>query len=368
MLKVKIEPITGFGKTAEFATITVMHYDLANSSASAMVNLYESNPSPLGPSAPVVQIMTKHLNFTAEDLATWGTDDMVFVDLVLEKAGLVRDTEWTEPQPEVVDPLLHRKYRSIVGCLSYLVNMTRPDLAFSFSQLSKFLQYPGEAHLAAAYRVLAYVKGTLHQGLSWHDPGAGSRNKLSGWVDSDFASDIDTRKSMTGYLMVLNGGPISWKASRQGGVTLSSSEAEFVAASQAGQEVLYLRALLKGFAYLQHGPTEIWEDNASCILMSENPTNRERSRHVDVRVHFLRDMVRDGSVKLIKCAGTQNVADALTKSLPRPAFHKHREFLKGTAQSFSAFFASADKPAEPAYVTKRGSLSFFKAPPMCIGG
>ena len=225
-------------------------------------------------------------------------------------------------------------------------------------------------HLAAAYRVLAYVKGTLHQGLSWHDPGAGSQNKLSGWVDSDFASDIDTRKSMTGYLMVLNGGPISWKASRQGGVTLSSSGAEFVAASQAGQEVLYLRALLKGFAYLQHGPTEIWEDNASCILVSENPTNRERSRHVDVRVHFLRDMVlvRHGSVKLIKCAGTQNVADALTKSLPRPAFQKHREFLEGTAQSFSAFFASTYDPVVLAYVTKRGSLSFSKAPPNCTGG
>jgi hypothetical protein len=134
------------------------------------------------------------------------------------------------------------------------------------------------------------------------------------------------------------------------------------------QEVLYLRALLKGFAYLQHGPTEIWEDNASCILMSENPTNHERSRHVDVRVHFLRDMVRDGSVKLIKCAGTQNVADTLTKSLPRPAFHKHREFLKGTAQSFSAFFASAYEPVVPAYVPKRGSLYFSKAPPDCIGG
>jgi hypothetical protein len=109
--------------------------------------------------------------------------------------------------------------------------MTRPDLAFSFSQINKFLQYPGEAHLAASYRVLACVKGTLNQGLSWHDPGAGSRNKLSGWVDNDFASHIDTRKSVTGYLMVLNGGPISWKASRQAGVTLSSSEAEFVAAS-----------------------------------------------------------------------------------------------------------------------------------------
>ena len=72
--------------------------------------------------------------------------------------------------------------------------------------------------------------------------------------------------------------------------------------------------------------------------------------------------------EIIKCAGTQNVADALTKSLPRPTFHKHREFLKGTAQSFSAFFASADKRAVPAYVTKGGSRSFFKAPPMCIGG
>ena len=105
-----------------------------------------------------------------------------------------------------------------------------------------------------------------------------------------------------------------------------------------GKEVLHLRALLRGFACPQTRLTELWEDNASCILMSENPTNRKRSRHVDVRVHFLRDMVRDGAVKLIKCAGTQKVPDALTKSLPKPAFHKHREFLHGTAQSFSAFF------------------------------
>ena len=97
--------------------------------------------------------------------------------------------------------------------------------------------------------------------------------------------------------------------------------------------------------------------------MSENPTNRERSRHVDVRVHFLRDMVRDGSVKLIKCAGTQNVADALTKSLPRPAFHKHRGFLKGTAQSFSAFFASADKPAVPAGLRHKEGQPFLLQSP-----
>jgi hypothetical protein len=240
--------------------------------------------------------------------------------------------------PTVVDPRVHRKYRRVVGCISYLVNKTRPDSSFSFSQLSKFRQYPGKTHLAAAYRVLAYVRGTLNQGIYFHDPRAGKRNILSGWVDSNFASDVDSRKSVTGYMLSLNGGPISWKAARQGDVTLSSSEAEFVAASQAGKEVLYLGALLKGFACPQTRPTELWEDNASCILMSEN---RERSCHVDVRVHFLRDMVRDGAVKLSKYAGTQNGADALTKSLPKPASHKHREFLHGTAQSFSAFFASA---------------------------
>jgi hypothetical protein len=237
--------------------------------------------------------------------------------------------------PEVVDPNVHRRYRSIVGCLSYLVNMTRPDLAFSYSQLSKFVQYPGMAHLEAAERVLQYVRGTYDQGISFYDLGPDKRNILGGWVDSDFASDIDSRKSMTGYLMSLNGGPISWKSSRQGGVTLSSSEAEFVAASQAGQEVVYLRALLRGFGYTQKGPTEIWEDNASCIMMSEKPTNRDRSRHVDVKVHFLRDLVRDGHVKLLKCAGPQNVSDALTKSLPRPAFEKHREFMVGTRVPFS---------------------------------
>ena len=115
-----------------------------------------------------------------------------------------------------------------------LVNMTRPDLAFTYSQLSKFVQSPGPVHLAAAERALAYLRGTYNEGITYCDPGEERRNKLTGWVDSDFAADPDTRKSMTGYLFSLNGGAVSWRSSRQGGVTLSSDEAEFVAASQAG--------------------------------------------------------------------------------------------------------------------------------------
>jgi hypothetical protein len=186
--------------------------------------------------------------------------------------------------PEVVDPRLHRRMRSIVGCLSYLVNMTRPDLAFTYSQLSKFVQSPGPVHLAAAERALAYLRGTYNEGITYCDPGKERCNKLTGWVDSDFAADSATRKSMTAYLFSLNGEAVSWRSSRQGGLTLSSAEAESVAASQAGQEAVYLRALLRGFNFRQVGATEIWEDSrifahhntrASFIMMSENPANRE---------------------------------------------------------------------------------------------
>ena len=103
---------------------------------------------------------------------------------------------------------------------------------------------------------------------------------------------------MTGYLFSLNDGAVSWRSSRQGGVTLSSAEAEFVAASQVGQEAIYLRALLRGFNFRQVGATDIWEDNASCIMMSENPANREHTRHDDTRVHYLRELA-NSSV----CAG-----------------------------------------------------------------
>ncbi len=129
--------------------------------------------------------------------------------------------------PEVVDPRLHRRMRSIVGCLSYLVNMTRPDLAFTYSQLSKFVQCPGPLHLAAAERALAYLRGTYNEGITYGDPGEERRNKLTGWVDNDFAADPDTRKS----------------------ITLSSSEAEFVAASQAGQEAVHSASAAAGFQF-----------------------------------------------------------------------------------------------------------------------
>ncbi len=123
--------------------------------------------------------------------------------------------------PEFVDPDLQRRYRDITGHLSFLVTMTRCDLAFAYAELSKFVQSPGPVHLLAAELVLAYLKGTYTDGLVYSDPGPGLRNVLGGWVDSDYVSDPDTRKSVTGYVLSMNNAPISWKVKRQDCVTLS---------------------------------------------------------------------------------------------------------------------------------------------------
>jgi len=117
-------------------------------------------------------------------------------------------------------------------------------MVFAYDQLSLFLHNLDPVHMTTAERAPASVRGTHDQGLSYCDPSAENRNVLTGWVNSDFAADSDTRCSVTGYVMTLNGAPISWRSSCQGGVTLSSSSTEYVAASAVAQENAYLRALL----------------------------------------------------------------------------------------------------------------------------
>ena len=145
-------------------------------------------------------------------------------------------------------------YRSIVGSIGYLVQMTRCDITFAYGQLSLFFHNPGPVHVVTAKRAPVYVQNTHDQGLSYCDPGAENQNVLTGWVDIDFATDSDTRRSVTGYVMTLNGAPIIWRSCRQGGVTLSSSEVEYVATSAVAQENAYLHALLSDFHRSPLGP------------------------------------------------------------------------------------------------------------------
>ena len=140
------------------------------------------------------------------------------------------------------------------------------------------------------------------------------------WVDADWAGDTDTRRSHTGYILMMNGGTISWKSRRQDNV-FSTSEAEIVAASQA-QEVVYLRKTLKDFGYAQHAATEIYEGNLACITMSENLVRRKFSRYIDIRQYFIRELefVKARIVKVIPLRTHKMVADALTKSFAFASF------------------------------------------------
>jgi len=147
----------------------------------------------------------------------------------------------------------HRRYRGIVSSLGYLVTTTRPDLAWTYSELSKYVQFPGKNHMLAAEHVLCYLRDTWNQTICYSCDSDETPNVLWGWLDADWAGDTDTRRSHTGYIRIMNGGPISWKSRRQDNVSLSTSEAqaEFVAASQAGQEAIYLRETLTDFGFSQ---------------------------------------------------------------------------------------------------------------------
>ena len=264
-------------------------------------------------------------------LRACGADNYVPVDTPLKpgKRLTVRDC------PSFIDPTLQRRYRMILGFIGFMVQMTRPDLAFAYCELSKFLSCPGQVHMTQAERCLAYIKGTIDYGITYDRPKYPSKvNRLEAFVDSDYAADPDTRRSVTGYLIILNNGPVAWKSKRQSCVTLSSAEAEFVAATTCAIETLYLRSLLRGFGHRQPLSTTLWEDNASAIAMAENPVAPDKSRHIDTRYYFLREMDRAHVVKLRKIDTADNVADALTKSLPGPTFTRHISLIMGDNREY----------------------------------
>jgi hypothetical protein len=148
-------------------------------------------------------------------------------------------------------------------------------------------------------------------------------------VDADFAADLDTRRSHTGYVIMMNGGPISWKSVKQKSVSLSTAEREWYAASEAGEELLYLRIIMREFGFPQLWPSYLYEDSCAVIAMAENPSNRKGARHIDTREHFVDQLVKDHTIKLVQCRTNKMVADALTNNLPAPAFEQHRAVMLG---------------------------------------
>ena len=219
-----------------------------------------------------------------------------------------------------------RKYQTLVGALLYLSGWSRPDIAAAVSSCSRFLAGPSPAHITAAKRILRYLAGTSDLCICYRRSPATNPyiNTLFGYCDADHAGAPDDRLSVTGFMYFMNGGPISWCSKRQPIVALSSTEAEFYAASQAGNAAIVLRRLLEAMGIPQQGPTVVMEDNAACIFMAHRPGELKRAKHIDTRIYRLREMTRDGIILLAKVLTEFQVADIFTKALPTILFERHR--------------------------------------------
>ena len=210
-----------------------------------------------------------------------------------------------------------KNYRGLVGSLLYC-NLTRPDICYQLKEISKFLDRPGPKHYAYCKYLLRYLKGTKQLGIRF------SGNKepliLKGYVDADYAGDLDSRRSTTGMIFLLQNSPIVWKSQTQKCVALSTAEAEYIALSAAVQEATYLRYLLKEFDLLTDEPTEMFEDNAACVKLAKNPVAHGKSKHIEIKHHHVREKVADGTITLTQVPTDRMLADMLTKSLTKQLF------------------------------------------------
>jgi transposase InsO family protein len=216
------------------------------------------------------------------------------------------------------------QYSSLIGSLMYMSVCTRPDISQAVGALARYMQAPTTVHWKCATNILRYLAGTSDYGICY---GASSADAftIKGYCDADYASDIDTRRSTTGYVFNLNGGAISWSSRRQTTVAVSTAEAEYMAASYAAKEAVWLRKLSYDLD-LNDKTTVIMEDNQAAIKLIKHPIQSMRSKHIDIIYHYTRELVEHKVVEFKYISTNENVADVLTKAVPE---FKHRFCVKG---------------------------------------
>ncbi|KAK1406643.1 hypothetical protein QVD17_42133 [Tagetes erecta] len=212
-----------------------------------------------------------------------------------------------------VDP---NQYRRLVGRLLYL-QATRPDIAYAVNVLSQFVGDPRHSHMEAANRVLRYLKTTPGQGILIPKEGG---TKLTAYCDSDWLGCPITRRSRTGYLLLLGGAPISWKSKKQSVVSRSSAEAEYRAMANAVSEVLWMRWLLSELDMPSIGPTQLFCDNQAARHIANNPVFHERTKHVEMDCYFVRERVESKEIQPVQIDTKNQIADILTKPLGSQQF------------------------------------------------
>ena len=206
-------------------------------------------------------------------------------------------------------------YQEIIGCLQWLAGCTRPDISYAASFLARHTANPLENHWEMALRTASYLAHTRDIGLRL---GGMERTALEGWVDADWAGCHETRRSTTGYVFKLNNSPIVWCSRRQQTVASSTVEAEYIATAEAAREAVWLRNLLKELDFKMSRPTILHVDNQGAMRLAINPSTHQRTKHIDIKHHLIRELIESNTVQLEYIVTGRQQADILTKPLPGP--------------------------------------------------
>src|SRR6266853_2889749 len=219
-------------------------------------------------------------------------------------------------------------YHEAIGSLMYASIATRPDISFAVAALSQFLDNPGEVHWEAVKRIMRYLSGTKDYALTYGD----ECHDLLGYLDMDGATQ-EHQHTISGYAFLIDGGVVSWSSRKQELITLSTAEAEYVAATHAAKEALWLRRLLFELFPSLETPTILFCDNQAVLRLIEDDNYRARTKHIDKRYHFIREVAQNGALQLIYCPTDNMAADILTKALPKwkATFHASTLGLRSRA-------------------------------------
>lgn len=213
-------------------------------------------------------------------------------------------------------------YREAIGSLIYLAIATRPDISYAIGSCSRFMEKPSQMHANAVKRILKYVKGTLNFGIYYE---SNCDFGLRGYSDADYAGDVDNRRSTLGYAFLYGSCLISWCSAKQRSVTLSTTESEYVAAAEAMKELIWLKRLLKEIAPEDDRWPQFYMDCQSAIKLVKNPEFHKRTKHIEVRYHFIREKYEKGEFDLEYVSTDKQIADVFTKPLSKTKFAFFRE-------------------------------------------
>ncbi|TFY59187.1 hypothetical protein EVJ58_g5934 [Rhodofomes roseus] len=226
-----------------------------------------------------------------------------------------------EKNTDIASEIFRTRYQSIIGSIMYAMLGTRPDISFAVTRLAKFSSNPSKEHMKFAYYVLRYLQGTKELALCYD---GGSNSGLIAYSDSDWAEDRDDRHSTSGFVFLMANCVVSWVSRRQPTVSLSSTEAEYKASSDCCRQMAWLRHFGEELGDNMSHPTPLCLDNQGNIFLAVNPAVDCRTKHIEIRYHYIREFYERGEMDIYFVASEDQLADALTKNVPFSGIEKFR--------------------------------------------